>query len=123
VGNRKITLDEHHGIPLFARLSTNKNDRIITYHTLLIKPIIRTNKMKFLIAALSISQAFAFSVIGANSRPISTQLHAAADYVPKEGEGKINLLVGIIYRLPSPLYLLQSNLMKLIFSPSFHSII
>ncbi|GAX21812.1 hypothetical protein FisN_30Hh011 [Fistulifera solaris] len=51
--------------------------------------------MKFLIAALSISQAFAFSVMGVNTRPISTQLHAAADYVPKEGEGKINLLIDL----------------------------
>jgi hypothetical protein len=73
------------------------------YHKLLTKPI-RTNEMKFLIAALSITQAFAFSVIGANTRPISTQLHAAADYVPKEGEGKINLLVGSIYRMSSHLY-------------------
>lgn len=47
--------------------------------------------MKFLVSAIVITQAVAFSVVGPQSRSSSKMF--AAEYAPLEGEGKINLKV------------------------------
>ena len=51
--------------------------------------------MKFIFAALFIAQASAFSPLALPGK-VQTQLHAEkAEYVPLEGEGKINLKVDL----------------------------
>lgn len=51
--------------------------------------------MKYIIAALILTQAVAFTFVNQPSMP--TALSAAAPYVPLEGEGKINLQVSQAY--------------------------
>jgi hypothetical protein len=79
----------------------------ITHHhhkRKIVKKILSFCIMKYLVAALILSQAAAFTVVGKARAP--TQL--MAEYTPMEGEGKINLKVRRRYWLRTFQYLVSS---------------